>query len=261
MDVVPQKDVAGVDLGPSLRNESTGLLIAHRKANARSWIIEIHRQHRLHLERDRKNQHRCNTILAEQCRGCSVIVVDAPLFLESLKEWEQALIGCPGLTDAMKPSPTSAILSHAWRAKDLIRDCEAINPALETYEIFPAAWFWLGDFDRDVEWKGDAAARPNKIVWFDTTVKRLRAQGIEIDMHKSNLSADEADALPCVACAILAAESRTMLRLDGTQPPVLFPPKDLWDAGLPQSVKNLAWCDWSHARHDKADKQRAVVAN
>ena len=53
---------------------------------------------------------------------------------------------------------------------------------------------------------------------------------------------DEADALACVLCAILIAEQRTLERLDATDPPVLFPPRELWDTRrLPPAVLALGW--------------------
>ena len=57
-----------------------------------------------------------------------------------------------------KPSTASAILGHAWRANSLVSEIRSQNANAGFYEIFPAAWFWLCDFDEKVAWKGKPSA-------------------------------------------------------------------------------------------------------
>ena len=235
--------VIGVDLGPACHNRSTGVLVARKESG--QWKIS-----RSHEHRERKRDHAdCNRDLAKVIRRFPIAVVDAPLCLGSSKKWEKSLQSCEGLTDSMLPSASGTIGSHMWRAAALL---PLLEETTKLYEIFPAAWFWLCDFDEDVSWKGDTSAIERKLSWFESVVKKVNAKGVHLAMSLDSPSGDEADALPCVVCAILIAEGMTLERLDSTEPPVLFPPKFLWDKDdLPHSVRDLCWTKWSHTSKEE----------
>jgi predicted nuclease with RNAse H fold len=180
--------------------------------------------------------------LVSAVADCSVIVIDAPLRLRSEKPWERTLIDLADLSDSMRPSSTWAILGHAWRAFSLCEELNGRRPQPSVFEIFPASWFWLCEFDDAVRWKADDTARDRKVAWFHQQCATLREHGLQIEYRDQWATADDADALPCVLCAILVAERRKLMRLDETEPPVLFPPQELWDyRRLPESVCNLDW--------------------
>ncbi|MGD0090901.1 MAG: hypothetical protein ABSE73_13370 [Planctomycetota bacterium] len=142
----------------------------------------------------------------------------------------------------MKPSFSGIIGGHMWRAaalRQLLADMLLI-------EIFPSAWFWLCDHDTTVEWKGDSRAKMRKVSWFKGRLKALGQLGLSVSYGDRYASADDADALPCVLCAVLANEGWELQRLDNTQPPVLFPPRCLWDiTRLPASIRKLPWKSWT----------------
>ena len=233
------KTVTGIDLGPSLKNDSTGIMIG-KKVEKKYWIVSNLRGHRIN---DDQNLLNPNTLLANIILDSNPVVVDAPLELKSTKDWERILIECNLLTNNMKPSFTYAILSHAWRAAELKHN---LPTDVCLYEIFPASWFWLCEFDEEIEWKGNNSAnvRDRKILWFTNVLAILFANfGLTIQLNiDSILSSDEADALPCVLCAILSAEGFSLPRLGQTDPRVLFPLKELWDLGrLPPEILNMPW--------------------
>jgi predicted nuclease with RNAse H fold len=235
------QSVAGVDLGPSLVNDSTGVQIATWSGQEQRWIVKRSRGHRV----KKGPQRDCNVRVAKEVAACSIVVIDAPLLLESEKPWETALMTCPGLTTSMRPSRTSGILSHAWRASDLLKIMSETTRGA-VYEIFPACWFWLCEFDTDVKWKGDEKVKRRKIRWFRERNENLaQASVCTIEYAEEEASGDEADALACVLCGILLAEGCMLQCLDDTSPPVLFPPRILWDkARLPGSVQNLKWMEF-----------------
>lgn len=243
------KCVAGIDLGIALHNASTGIQVAEKDPQSAQWVVTPRRRHRIKAGQDERT---CNTMIQQTVAGCSICVIDAPLSLLSVRDWENILIGCSCLPKPMKPSTTSAILSHAWRANSLVSEIRSQNANVGLYEIFPAAWFWLCDFDKNVPWKGkpSAANTARKIKVFNDCCQALRKKcGINITYQPGNCSnPNETDALPCVLCAILIAEkcqlaqqSHFLQTLDAAEPPVPFPPKMLWDSQLPQSVQNLGW--------------------
>jgi hypothetical protein len=54
------------------------------------------------------------------------------------------------------------------------------------YEIFPASWFWLCEFDEEIEWKGNNSAnvRDRKILWFTNVIAVLFANfGLTIQLN------------------------------------------------------------------------------
>ena len=206
------------------------------------------------------NEPKCNKKLADAVKGCSTVVIDAPLWLKSSKDWEQELIHQPKLTRWMRPAKTSGILSHAWRAHDLVRELRRPKPRIIIREIFPAAWFWLCNFDKNVNWKmskakdgefkdeslakGKGVKRRKRDCWKQMVLTAKSTLKIDVsvggDDWVNGLSMDETDALPCVLCAILLAEKNNRLtRLDETKPPVLFPPRDLWHPRVPPELSDL----------------------
>lgn len=229
--------VAGIDLGPSLENESTGLQIARRSDDG-VWTVGRTRDHWIR-GRDGVDP---NALLENAVRDCSIVVIDAPLKLRSEKPWERTLIESADLAASMKPSFTWAILSHAWRAHAFTRE---LPGEITACEIFPASWFWLCEFDDTVQWKADDTARVRKVAWFRSQCAKLSNIALTINYNDQWALADDADALPCVLCAILMAERRTLQRLDATDPPILFPPKELWDMErLPESIVALNWAEY-----------------
>ena len=163
------KSVAGIDLGPSLENESTGVLLAHRIEEC-VWKVGRTREHWIR----NSSKCECNSRLASLVEDCEVVVIDAPLCLESIKPWETLLISCPDLTVAMKPSFTYSILSHAWRAHSLLN----LLTKPQAFEVFPASWFLLCEFDDTVVWKGEDTARQRKVDWFRKQISKLASERI-----------------------------------------------------------------------------------
>jgi len=142
----------------------------------------------------------------------------------------------------MKPSFTYSILSHAWRAHSLLN----LLTKPQAFEVFPASWFLLCEFDDTVVWKGEDTARQRKVDWFRKQISKLASERIcTINYNDQWASADDADALACILCSVLLAERATLQRLDVTVPPVLFPPRVLWDDNLPETVRKLPWQDYS----------------
>ncbi len=232
--------IAGIDLGTSFKNESTGIVVAEKTEQKPVWTVGLVRSHYVRAGA----QHDCNGKIAEAVKGADILAIDAPLLLASIKPWERALIACDGLDEAMVPSPTHQIIGHAWRAHALLQQVVG-KAGPKVFEVFPASWFWLCEFDASVAWKGDATAAGRKRAWFETQVKGLAARGEQIKADVSSANKDEADALACVLCAILVAEKWKLERLDETLPPVLFPPRVLWDRQrLPQSVVGLGWREY-----------------
>ena len=155
--------VAGIDLGTSLRNASTGIQVAEKDPQSAQWVVRPQRKHRIEADQDERT---CNTMIQQAVAGCSICVIDAPLSLLSVRDWENILIGCNCLPKPMKPSTASAILGHAWRANSLVSEIRSQNANVGFYEIFPAAWSWLCDFNKKVAWKGkpsDANTAPHSI--------------------------------------------------------------------------------------------------
>ena len=229
--------VAGIDLGPSLSNDPTGLQIAEFVEDG-YWLVTRNRDHRIR----RSDESQCNQALLNAIQGCSVVVIEAPLLLRSEKPWERTLIECPDLSDSMKPSYTWAILSHAWRAQAIANEFKRQENSPRLIEIFPAAWFWLCEFGDSVEWKGKDTFRQRKRNWFCSRCERIKELfGIQIHYGDEFANHDETDALPCVLCAILVAESIRVVRLDSTEPHVLFPPDALWDSRLPSTIREFDW--------------------
>jgi hypothetical protein len=238
--------LAGVDLGPGLHNESTGLQFAERTEGEQKWVVTPSRVHRCSDE-----EEKCNAKLINVIAKCPIAVIDAPLALGSTKCWETTLIQCEALDvrgdkNWLKPSYTSAILAHTWRACVLKNLVEKRKRKTRLFEIFPASWFWLCEFDKEVRWKGDASAatRDRKVAWFGDVCLRLRKEQVSITLTDDLLDPNEADALPCVLCAILLSEGQTLLRLDKTEPPVLFPPRALWCKKLPTVIRDFQWSDY-----------------
>jgi predicted nuclease with RNAse H fold len=230
--------VAGIDLGPSLDNESTGVQIARRSAHTGVWVVTRTRDHWIRG----RDQLEPNPVLANAVADCSVVVIDAPLRLRSEKPWERTLISLADLSDSMKPSFTWAILSHAWRAFALREELGRGRLKPSVFEVFPASWFWLCEFDDKIGWKADDTARDRKVAWFKHRCSDLGEDGLQIKYGDQWATADDADALPCLLCGILIAEKRALMRLDETEPAVLFPPQELWDhPRLPEPVRNLNW--------------------
>jgi len=236
-DGIANTTAVGIDLGPACDNESTGVLVAGRSAEG--WKVQRDRAHWVR----RRSTCQCNDFLASAINAANVAVIDAPLVLGASKSWEHALRGCPDLTDSMKPTFSGGIAGHMWRAAALR---PLIHPTVRLAEIFPAAWFWLCEFDPSVDWKGEDSAKPRKRQWFKNRIDDLKKMGITVGYADQHASADDADALPCVLCAILISEQRELLRLDDTTPPVLFPPRALWDARVPTSVRSLNWETWTN---------------
>ena len=223
----PRNRVAGIDLGPSPRNESTGLQIAEYAEDG-SWLVTRKRDHWIR-EGDESD---CNQALLGAVEGCLVVVIDAPLLLRTERPWERTLIECPDLSDSMKPSYTWKILSHAWRAHSVASELKRLENPPRLIEVFPAAWFWLCDFDDSVEWKGKDTFRQRKREWFCSRCDRIKELfAIDIRYRDEFANHDETDALPCVLCGILVAENIRLARLDSTEPDVLIPTRGT--LGLP----------------------------
>ena len=170
-----------------------------------------------------------NTALANAVSGCSVLVIDAPLHLRSEKPSERQTHRVGGSGRFHEALVYLAILSHAWRAFALrselcrLTDCHPI-----ALEIFPASWFWLCEFDDTILWKGDETATVGeRSLGSRDRCSALDHHGLRISYEINRQRTDDADALPCVLCPISIAEKRVLQRLDITEPPVLFPPKEL----------------------------------
>jgi len=235
--------VAGIDLGTSPDNKSTGVQLARKSVTTGVWTVARTIDHRLR----KSTEPDPNALIVDIIRECSVAVINAPLFLRPLKPWEKTLVELPGLTASMKPVYTRAILGHAWRARALCnRLAVETKDRASVYEIFPASWFWLCDFDTTVSWKGNKQATMPKVAWFRKRCEAVESvMGLKIEYNDQSATADDADALPCVLCAILLAERQPLLCLDDTNPPVLFPSRLFWDENkLPEPLKSLNWTEY-----------------
>lgn len=229
------RTVAGIDLGPATHNRSTGLLVATRKGNTGEWIISAVSE-TIWKEKSEKSFGDCNELLADAVSGARVVCIDAPLSLGPSKEWETKLIKSE-IPDKWKPSRTSGILSHAWRAHDLNRLIRSRSKGTQVAEVYPASWFWCLDRGRRVAWKGngDAKAKARKRKWYRSIRRLLNENSFQIDFSDGtglgDLSGDELDALPCVICAVLVAEKGgpNPVKVDRSEPPVYFLPRELWN--------------------------------